>query len=298
MMDTCTGIFTRQKVRAHLHAFSSKGKSSDDPARIGDTSGGHYRCRNSIYDLRRERKGSGKRILGGQQERAAMTARFKTRSDNHVDSCLIQNHGFGCCCRGSHRKDSLATAFVQDLLRRHSGDETEDRDLCIEQDAYLVFELDRDIGLIVRERCAQCFYMSCHVRKASREFVTARSACTRIFHRYPQIHCERLGSKFTDLSDDIFDCRRPQAMRPKGAQAAKIRDRRRQSLRRQTTQRTLNDRVVNSQDGRDTSLLPRCGPTDGLFFHCDPPQVIVRIFTAYHRPTCEPPSTCSTSPVT
>ena len=46
MMDTRTGISTRQKGRAHLHAFRSKGKSSDNSARIADASGGHYRCRN------------------------------------------------------------------------------------------------------------------------------------------------------------------------------------------------------------------------------------------------------------
>src|ERR1700723_3012533 len=132
MKSARTGILTRQKGSADLYAFSSKGKSSDYSARIADTSGGHDRCLNSIYDLRRERKRSGKRILGGQQKRAAMATRSKAGSDNDIDSCLIQNNGLGCRCRSSNREDSLITAFVQDLLRRHSYDEAEDRDLCIE----------------------------------------------------------------------------------------------------------------------------------------------------------------------
>src|SRR3984885_422363 len=277
MKRTRTGIFTRQKGRAHLHAFGSKRKGSDDSTRIADTSGGHYRCRNSVYDLRSQRECSGKRILGGQQKRAAMAARFKARGDNDVDSSLIENPRFGCGCRGSHRNDSLAAAFVQNLPRRHSDDEAEDRDLCINQDAYLVFNPDRNIRLVVRQRCAQSVYMSSHVLKASRELFPAGSACTLIFRRDPQIHRERLDSKFTNLGDDVSDCRRAQAMRPKGAQSAKIRHLRCQSLCRQTTQRTLNDRVLNSQDRRNTSLVPRCGRTHGLFLHRYPPKMIVRV---------------------
>src|SRR6185437_8251802 len=179
-MDTRTGIFACKKCRAHLHTFSPKGKSRDYSARIADTSGGYYGCRNSIYDLRRERKCSCKRILGGKQERAAMAPRFKARSHNDIDSGLVQNHGFSYCCRGSNRKDSLGTAFVQDLLRRHSDDEAEGRDLCIEQDAYLVFKLDGNIRLIVRQRRAQIFYMSSHMVKTSRELLPARNTRTFI----------------------------------------------------------------------------------------------------------------------
>ena len=60
MMDTRPRIFSRQKGCADLYAFGSKGKSNDDSTGIGDTSGGHYGCRNGIYDLRRERKCSSK----------------------------------------------------------------------------------------------------------------------------------------------------------------------------------------------------------------------------------------------
>ena len=39
-------------------ALSSKGESRQDSSSIGDASGGNYRNRNSVLDLRRQRKGS------------------------------------------------------------------------------------------------------------------------------------------------------------------------------------------------------------------------------------------------
>src|SRR5580700_9088407 len=131
MKRTRTRIFTRQKGRAHLYAFGSKRKGSNDSTRIANASGGHYGCRNSVYYLRCQRESSSKRILGGQQERAAMAARFKSGSDNNVDSSLVKNPCFGCSRCGSNCKDSPRAAFVQNLFRWHSDNEAEYRNSCI-----------------------------------------------------------------------------------------------------------------------------------------------------------------------
>src|SRR5258708_40015146 len=56
-------------------------------------------------------------------------------------------------------------------------------------------------------------------------------------------------------------------MRSERTEAAKIRDGRCQSLRRQTTKRALNDRVVDSQARRDTSVVPLRRRANGLLLH-------------------------------
>ena len=64
---------------------------------------------------------------------------------------------------------------------------------------------------------------------------------TFVFHRYPQIHCERLRRKGANLSNQVFDRSWRQAVRTERSEPTKIRDRCRQSLRGQPTKRTLDD---------------------------------------------------------
>ena len=51
-----------------------------------------------------------------------MTTCFKARSSDGIDSGLLKNDSFVRCRRRSDRKDSLRTAFVENLLRWNSID--------------------------------------------------------------------------------------------------------------------------------------------------------------------------------
>jgi hypothetical protein len=123
MMRARTGFFTSPKGRADLYTLGSQSKGCDNSASIADSSGGKHGDRNGVCDLGHERKRSGKRFLGGPQEGTAMTTCFKAGSDDNVDSSLLKNVGFVCCCRRSNRKNSPPTAFVENLLGRNSIDE-------------------------------------------------------------------------------------------------------------------------------------------------------------------------------
>jgi hypothetical protein len=53
-------------------------------------------------------------------------------------------------------------------------------------------------------------------------------------------------------------------VRPEGPETTKIRDSRGQSLRRQATERALDDRILDPQAGRNTGLIPKGQRAVGL----------------------------------
>lgn len=135
-----------------------------------------------------------------------MTARFKARSDDGVDSRLFKKDSFVRSRGRSDGDDFLRTAFVEDFFRRDSVDEAEDGHLCIEQDSNLIFKLDRNVRRVRWEGAAQGLDVWGEWRQASRKGFAVGSVGTVIFHRDPQIHCEWFGRECANFSDDVFDC--------------------------------------------------------------------------------------------
>jgi len=67
-------------------------------------------------------------------------------------------------------------------------------------------------------------------RKASVECVFIRGLGAFVFHRYPQVHCERLRCKGANLRDHFLNGFRCQAVRTERSESAKVRNRYRQCL--------------------------------------------------------------------
>jgi len=67
--------------------------------------------------------------------------------------------------------------------------------------------------------------------KAPIEGLFVRGSGAFVFHRYPQVHCERFRREGANLSHHVPDGLRSQAVRSKRSQSAKVGNRGRQFLR-------------------------------------------------------------------
>ena len=101
----------------------------------------------------------------------------------------------------------------------------------IQQDAGLILKSHPRIGFVLWARRSQGCDMDSEWRKASVERVFIGCSSTFVFHRYPQVHCERLRCKGANLRDHVFDRSWRQAVRAERPEPAKVGDRCRQSLR-------------------------------------------------------------------
>src|SRR5260370_26896542 len=140
-----------------------------------------------------------------------------------------------CCCvigcgGRANRDDVFRPALLQDFLWWDAVDEAEHGYLLVQQDANLILKSYPRIGFVLWTRRSQGCDMRSKWRKASVESVFIRCMSTFVFHRYPQVNCERFRCKGVNLCDHVFDRLRSQAVRTKRSEPAKVGDRCRQFL--------------------------------------------------------------------
>src|SRR6266436_2003420 len=159
-----------------------------------------------------------------------MPAGFEAGSDDGIHAGFLK-----CCtlfgCGGcTNRQDAFGPALLQDFSWRNSKDEAEHWYLRVQQDANLMLKSHPRVRIVFRTRRSQGCDMGGKSRKASVECVFIRCSSTFVFHRYPQVHCERFRCKGANLCDYVFDCSRCQAMSSERSESAKVGDRCRQFL--------------------------------------------------------------------
>ena len=81
-------------------------KRGRDPAAVGDPAGREHRHGYRVDDLRDQREGADERVLGGSQERDAVTGSLRAARDDRVDSDGIERDGLGDGRRGRDDADA------------------------------------------------------------------------------------------------------------------------------------------------------------------------------------------------
>src|ERR1700730_184159 len=160
-----------------------------------------------------------------------MSPGFEAGTADAIHAGLLKCHTLFGCGRRANRDDVFRPALFQDFLWWDPVDEAEHRYLLVQQDASLILKSYPRIGLVLWTRRTQRGDMDSKWRKASVECVFIRCSSTFVFHRYPQVHCERLRCKGTNLRDHVFDRSWRQAVRTERSESTKVGDRCRQSLR-------------------------------------------------------------------
>jgi hypothetical protein len=113
-----------------------------------------------------------------------MATGLKARGDDGIHARFLKHCSLIGCCRRANRDDAFRPALLQSLPWRNSTDKAEYRYVRVQQHASLIFKSSRRIGLIRQpRRCPRAF----------------------VFHRHPQVHCERLRGKRANLCYDVFD---------------------------------------------------------------------------------------------
>src|SRR6266850_1532959 len=159
-----------------------------------------------------------------------MSPGFEAGSDDGIHAGLLKCCSFFGCGRRANRDDVFCPALFQDFVRWDPVDETEHGYLLVQQDAGLILKSYPRIGFVLWTRRSQGCDMGSKWRKASVERVFIRCSSTFVFHRYPQVHCERFRCKGANLRDHVLDRSRRQAMSSERSEAAKVGDRSRQCL--------------------------------------------------------------------
>src|SRR6266404_3124966 len=159
-----------------------------------------------------------------------MAPSFEAGSDDGVHAGVLKCRTLFGCGRRANRDDVFRPALFQDFLWRDAIDEAEYGYLLVQQDASLILKSQPRIGFVPWSRRSQGCDMDSKWRKASVERVFIRCSSTYVFHRYPQVHCERFGCKRANLRDYVFDGVGRQAECAKRSESAKVGDRCRQFL--------------------------------------------------------------------
>src|SRR6266699_1876340 len=151
-----------------------------------------------------------------------MAPGFEAGSDDGIHAGLLKCRTLFGCSRCANRDDVFRPALFQDFPWRDPIDEAEYGYLLVQQDASLILKSYPRIGFVLWTRRPQGCDMDSKWRKASVERVFIRYSSTFVFHRYPQVHCERFRCKGANLRDDVFDCFRRQAVRTERSESAKV----------------------------------------------------------------------------
>src|SRR5882724_13543424 len=159
-----------------------------------------------------------------------MSPGFEARSDDGIHAGLLKYCTLFGCGRRANRHDVFRPALFQDFARWNPVDEAEYGHLLVQQDTSLILKSYPRIGFVLWTRRSQGRDMDSKWREASVERVFIRRSSTFVFHRYPQVHCERFRCKGPNLCDHIFDRSRRQAMSSERSESAKVGDRCRQVL--------------------------------------------------------------------
>src|SRR6266481_5188651 len=159
-----------------------------------------------------------------------MSPGLEAGSDDGIHAGVLKCCSLFGCGRRTNRDDVFCPALFQDFARWNPVDEAEYGYLLVQQDASLILKSYPRIGFVLWTRRPQGCDMDGKWRKASVERVFIRCSSTFVFHRYPQVHCERFRCKGANLCDHVFDCSRCQAMSSERSESAKVGNRRRQFL--------------------------------------------------------------------
>src|SRR5882762_920100 len=159
-----------------------------------------------------------------------MPACFEAGCDDGIDSGLLKGRTLLGRSRRANRDDAICPALIQNLFWWNSEDEAEYWDLRVQQHTSLIFKWDLRIRFVCRTRRLQGGEMDGKGRKAPIEGLFVRCSGAFVFHRDPQVHCERFRCEGANLSDHVLDRLRSQAVRTKRSERAKVGDRCRQFL--------------------------------------------------------------------
>src|SRR6266853_4339599 len=159
-----------------------------------------------------------------------MAPGFEAGSDDGIHAGLFKCCTLFGCGRRANRDDVFRPALFQDFLWRNPVDEAEHRYLLVQQDASLILKSYPRIGFVLWTRRSQGCDVDSKWRKASVERVFIRCSRTFVFHRYPQVRCERCRCEGANLSNHVLDRLWSQAVRTKRSESAKVGDRCRQFL--------------------------------------------------------------------
>src|SRR3954469_17010975 len=105
-----------------------------------------------------------------------MSSGFESGSNDGIHAGLLQCCRFVWWGRRANGDDAFGPALLQDLSRRDSKDEADDRNVRLQQHADLVFESDRRVGLVRWTRSAQCSKVAGERRQAPVEFGIIRAS--------------------------------------------------------------------------------------------------------------------------
>src|SRR5271170_5389751 len=185
-----------------------------------------------------------------------MSASLKAGCDDDIYASLFQRNCFlwGCGC--ADRDNSLEPGLVQNLLGRDAIDEGESGHLRIEQSTNLIFKTDWLVCRKDRSSTANSFHVWSERRQSTFEGFRIRREGTLFFHRHPEIHRKWLGGEGTDLRDDISNRLRLQAVSSKRTKTSEVGYCRGELLRRETSERSLNDGVFDPERTRYARAVP------------------------------------------
>src|SRR6201993_3383990 len=141
-----------------------------------------------------------------------MSPGFEAGSDDGIHAGILKGCSLVRCGRRANRDDPFCLALIENLPWWDSVDEAEHGYPFIQQDANLIIKSYPRIGFVLRARRPQGCDVGSKWRKASVKRIFIRLSSAFVFHRYPQVHCERLRCKGANLRDDVFDCFRRQTV--------------------------------------------------------------------------------------
>src|SRR5229473_7152906 len=151
-----------------------------------------------------------------------MSPSFEAGSGDGIHAGLLKCRTlFGCGGR-ANRDDVFRPALFQDFLWWNPVDEAKHGYLLVQQGARLILKSYPRIGLVLWTGRSQGCEMGRQWRKASVESVLIGSSSPFVFHRYPQVHCERFRCKGANLCDRVLDRSRRQAMSRERSESAEV----------------------------------------------------------------------------
>src|SRR4029450_3252376 len=120
-----------------------------------------------------------------------MAPRFEAGRAAGIHAGVLKCRTLCGCRRRANRDDVFRPALFQDFSWWDPVDEAEHGHLLVQQDASLILKSYRRMGFGLWTRRSQGGEMDSKWREASVERVFIRRSRTFVFHRYPQVHCER-----------------------------------------------------------------------------------------------------------
>ena len=176
-----------------------------------------------------------------------MAACLKAGGHNDVHTRLLQSNRFVDGGRRSDQHDSLAAELIQNLFGGKAVNKAECRNPFVQENLYLIFEMNRFVRAVGGLGSSDTFNMSCQWSEAALKCLFRRSEGSFVLHGNPQIYRKWLWCKAVDLANDFADSLRVEAMSTERSKSPIIRNVCRKLLRGQASERALNDWVLQSQ---------------------------------------------------